>query len=375
MEAENDKAFKDFVNSINFLYPKEIPSNDEKKAYVNLKKENPSKSGTKKTVDAGKDISNQNINDSKDSSSKYYKSSSKISSPESPELITDNSPKDESEPNDPNIANISHVIKKMPKKEKKKRFGQHENYSFFEAFTREMIFQIFNYHLMYFFGYEVKKQEINQSDKKDKEDQKEESKKKDEKIIEEKEKTKEKSNEETIEEKAIVQEKTEKKIIKKTPEVKIGSVTENEDDKNKELISKEKNIKNLEIQKQIDSKTSKIEDKKDGKKKDQNEIWKKDTLRGDIDFLLPDLTPNELKTVLFKEELAPFIFYDNINPEKNSDLIGEIKENIKTGDKKHISQLNKYRYIFQLCQKNDKICNKFGLKKENQKILVYVFNF
>ena len=78
---------------------------------------------------------------------------------------------------------------------------------------------------------------------------------------------------------------------------------------------------------------------------------------------------------MFKEEFALFIFYDNINPVNNSDLIGEIKENIKTGDKKHISQLNKYRYIFQLCQKNDKICNKFGLKKENQKILVYVFNF
>ena len=30
--------------------------------------------------------------------------------------------------------------------------------------------------------------------------------------------------------------------------------------------------------------------------------------------------------------------------------------------------------IFTLCQKSEHICNQFGLKKENQKILVYIFD-
>ena len=94
----------------------------------------------------------------------------------------------------------------------------------------------------------------------------------------------------------------------------------------------------------------------------------------DIDFLLPNISGEELKNVLTKKELAPFIFYGNINMDKNSDLIGEIKESIKAGDKKHIKQFNKYRYIIKLCDNKEKICKKFGLKKENQKIVVYVFN-
>ena len=72
--------------------------------------------------------------------------------------------------------------------------------------------------------------------------------------------------------------------------------------------------------------------------------------------------------------MAPFIFYGNIKDEINSDLIGEIKESVSTGDKKHISQLNKYRKIVKLSESDLKISKKFGLKPNNQKILVYIFN-
>ena len=36
-----DNIFKDFENSINFIAPKIIPSEDEKNAYMNLKREPP----------------------------------------------------------------------------------------------------------------------------------------------------------------------------------------------------------------------------------------------------------------------------------------------------------------------------------------------
>ena len=97
-------------------------------------------------------------------------------------------------------------------------------------------------------------------------------------------------------------------------------------------------------------------------------------MKGDIDFMIPDLKGEELKQILTKKELAPFLFYDNINLELNSDLIGEIKENFTTGDEKHIEQFNKYLKIIKLSDKNENIRKKFGFKKENQKIIVYIFD-
>lgn len=100
----------------------------------------------------------------------------------------------------------------------------------------------------------------------------------------------------------------------------------------------------------------------------------KDDIKGDIDFLIPDLKPEDLKKVLNKKELAPFVFYGNIDWDKNSDLIGEVKESISTGDKDHIRQFEKYLKILDYCNKDDKTCQTMGLKKGNQKILVYIID-
>ena len=78
---------------------------------------------------------------------------------------------------------------------------------------------------------------------------------------------------------------------------------------------------NKESQEEIDS--PKLKNKKKEKNKNpEKEIYYK----GDIDFLIPNLSPNELKDFLNNKDYAPFIFYDNIKPDVNSDIIGEIKK-------------------------------------------------
>ena len=100
----------------------------------------------------------------------------------------------------------------------------------------------------------------------------------------------------------------------------------------------------------------------------------KKSLKGDIDFLLPNVTPLELEKVLLKKEFAPFVFYGNIDMKKTSDLIGEIKEDFQSGIKNNIKQFHKYSLMIKIFKNNISISKKYGIKPENQKILVYVFN-
>ena len=86
------------------------------------------------------------------------------------------------------------------------------------------------------------------------------------------------------------------------------------------------------------------------------------------------MKPDFLEKILHKKELAPFIFFNNINFNLNSDIIGEIKENVLSGDKKHIHQFRKYIKIIKRCKNDSELCNKLGLKKNNQQILLYIFN-
>ena len=66
-----DNIFKDFENSINFIAPKIIPSEDEKNAYMNLKSEPPNakknKISNKNSSLSGQDSSSLNICDNIDS--------------------------------------------------------------------------------------------------------------------------------------------------------------------------------------------------------------------------------------------------------------------------------------------------------------------
>ena len=360
------ERLKDFEDSINFIAPKIIPSADEKNAYVNLKKEQPNakenRSSNKNSTFSGQDSSSPNNFEKKDSS---QNSAEQSSGTFSSDYLEDNNLQYNTKNQNLSSNKLPLGTKKIKGQEKKK-FGQHENFSFFESFAREMIFQIFEYRPMYFFGYTVKKTDIESEQKKEansvlpisiisnnkrgggeeeiKSGEKSGENEKFKKEIETKESQKEEEKEECPKkkEKEECQEKKQKYEVKKE-----------EKESNDEKRSNKEKEENL---------------------KEKNENKEAKTLSGDIDFLLPNVSPEELKNVLTKKELAPFIFYGNIDKDKHSDLIGEIKESIKSGDKKHINQFNKYRKIFKLCETNEKICKQFGIKKDNQKIVFYVFN-
>ena len=201
------------------------------------------------------------------------------------------------------------------------KFGQHDNYSFFEVYSRELIFQLFNYHETFFFYYEIKKEDLMEN-----------------------------------------------------PEIKINNSKKNEQSatESDKLNSDPSYNKSSYSGNDKDSSSNEI-NLNQKKEKKKNKL-KKPIYKGDVDCLIPNLKPNELIGFLNNKEFSPFIFYGNINFEKNSDLLVEIKESISTSDEKHIIQLKKYFDIFDLSKDNKQINDKFGFTKENQKIILYVFN-
>ena len=363
MNLEENESFKDYINSINFIVPQDIPSDQEKNSYENLKYGNPNEIRKRSDDnDSGRDYSSLNL----------FSDTNKTSDNDS-DTLTNELKKEKNDKKGIKIKDISIDSNKSDKGSK--RFGQHTNFSFYESYSREIVFQIFNYHEMYFFSYSISKKELDEIKKEqeqkeggDKEKLSENNKEINKKNIAKKnnkaktknikitkasnkksEETYEKNEEEEIKEGEVKKEKEKKAKKKKKGEVN-NALNEKKKEKDKNNIQ---------------------EEEKDKTKKENN---KEKCLLGDIDFLLPDLSPKELEKVLKKRELVPFIFYGNINFNKNSDLVGEVKENILTGDKKHIKQFKKYRQIFELCQKSEYMNKKFGLKKENQKIIVYIFN-
>ena len=96
-------------------------------------------------------------------------------------------------------------------------------------------------------------------------------------------------------------------------------------------------------------------------------------LKGAFDFILLNITKSELDAVLNNKTISPFIFHSNIKISDNYDIIGKVKEAI---DDYHnnISQLKKYIKLFDLLERNERVNNRLGLKKENTKIIFYVFN-
>ena len=379
MNPEENESFKDYINSINFIVPQDIPSDQEKNSYANLKYGNPNEIRKRSdNNDSGRDYSSLNL----------FSDTNKTSDNDS-DTLTNELKKEKNDKKEIKIKDVSIDSNKSDKGSK--RFGQHTNFSFYESYSREIVFQIFNYHEMYFFSYSISKKELDEI-KKDKE-QKEggdiEKLSENNKEINKKNITKKNSKAKTKNNKITkasnkkseeTHEKNEPIQIKKEGVKKID-VKENEEKKEIEVKKeKEKKVKKkkegevnnaLNEKKKEKDKNNIQEEEKDKTKKENN---KEKCLLGDIDFLLPDLSPKELEKVLKKRELVPFIFYGNINFNKNSDLVGEVKENILTGDKKHIKQFKKYRQIFELCQKSEYMNKKFGLKKENQKIIVYIFN-
>jgi len=109
--------------------------------------------------------------------------------------------------------------------------------------------------------------------------------------------------------------------------------------------------------------------------KDKLLIKKIKWIKGDFDFLIHSLKGSVLENVLTNKEVAPFIFYGNfvVDKEMNYDIIGEIKENSDSHDAL-IEQAEKYLNLIRNFPKNPYLNKKLCFKKENQKIIMYVFN-
>ena len=130
MATDFEKSVDKYADSIKFICPKEIAPEKANKAYNNLisnKPKEPSNKRNPASSFSGIDSSSPGFYSDKN---KKYKN-----------LLTNPDTKEEK-----NIEKI--------------RFGQHSSFSFFESYAREIIFQIFDYHPMHFFNYQIKRNEI-----------------------------------------------------------------------------------------------------------------------------------------------------------------------------------------------------------------------
>ena len=133
MATDFEKSVDKYADSIKFICPKEIAPEKANKAYNNLisnKPKEPSNKRNPASSSSGIDSSSPGFYSDKN---KKYKN-----------LLTNPDTKEEK-----NIEKI--------------RFGQHSSFSFFESYAREIIFQIFDYHPMYFFNYEIKTNELSEN--------------------------------------------------------------------------------------------------------------------------------------------------------------------------------------------------------------------
>ena len=130
MATDFEKSVDKYADSIKFICPKEIAPEKANKAYNNLisnKPKEPSNKRNPASSFSGIDSSSPGFYSDKN---KKYKN-----------LLTNPDTKEEK-----NIEKI--------------RFGQHLSFSFFELYAREIIFQIFDYHPMHFFNYQIKRNEL-----------------------------------------------------------------------------------------------------------------------------------------------------------------------------------------------------------------------
>ena len=431
-----EELYKKYENSIldYLIYPKSIPTKNKEEAYFNLNKGKPTDINAKKRnlliqIELSK---KSNLSDD----NKGQKCSIKR------ETKNYNNQSDSQ-----NNIKIQGVPDKV-------NFGSHSDYSFFEYWSREIVFQLFNYHQMFYFNYNFSKPQnmqktfdmkfldnyirkrdnlkIIKNKKSTVEDKKEidQKNKKEEnpdiqnniQVIKENEK-----NEENPDHPTNFQVEKEKKgkideniNIQNNIQVeeKKGKIDENTNIQNNIQVGKEKTEEYIEIQTNIQTNKekekaeekfkSKINEEPSNEKntiKKQNEIGKQGNINNmincisddnkkkideeklmnkinngkferDFDFVIPDITKDELKRVLENKEIGPFLFYDNINIKdglENFDIIGEVKESIEESDK-NVIQLVKYLQMFFYLKDSEEINKKLGLKMKNIKIIMYVVN-
>ena len=217
--------------------------------------------------------------------------------------------------------------KKSKPKLKIINFTQHVVNSLFEYYARDIIYQLFNYHPMYYYHYKL----TNQNDTKDKK----------------------------IEASDIKEEK-----INETLNI-INTNNENSNSKHKNDEQSSINT-NMNTPANIKNKDEKVPKKK-------KEKIKEILYNGDFDFVITNITFEEVNKVLNNKRISPFIFYGNIKENIKFDIIGEIKENIDE-IKKNNEQINKYISLINLLRSDENANEDTGLNFGNEKLMLYVFN-
>ena len=225
------------------------------------------------------------------------------------------------------------------------KFGTHSNSSLYESLARELVFQIFHYPEMAFFKYKIDLSKNSISDNIS---------------IWLEGKNKENENYYLIDF---------LNYCVNNKNTKDSSLSNNIG----EIINNNQNIKcNIsdEITNIINNNPANIIIEK--KKND------KINLTGDFDFIIPNINNKLLLEIFNDKKIAPFIFYGNIDIDKDQDfdIIGEIKESAENHRSfKH--QIQKYILMIShfLDSKTDSYQEKFlHFNYKRKKILFYVFN-
>ena len=217
--------------------------------------------------------------------------------------------------------------KKSKPKLKIINFTQHVVNSLFEYYARDIIYKLFNYHPMYYYHYKL----TNQNDTKDK--------------------------------------KIEASDIK---EEKINENLDIINTKNENSNSKPKNDEQSSINTNMNTPAN-IKNKDEKVPKKKKEKIKEILYNGDFDFVITNITFEEVNKVLNNKRISPFIFYGNIKENIKFDIIGEIKENIDE-IKKNNEQINKYISLINLLRSDENTNEDTGLNFGNEKLMLYVFN-
>ncbi len=206
-------------------------------------------------------------------------------------------------------------------------FTQHVVNSLFEYYARDIIYKLFNYHPMYYYHYKL----TNQNDTKDK--------------------------------------KIEASDIK---EEKINENLDIINTNNENSNSKPKNDEQSSINTNMNTPAN-IKNKDEKVPKKKKEKIKEILYNGDFDFVITNITFEEVNKVLNNKRISPFIFYGNIKENIKFDIIGEIKENIDE-IKKNNEQINKYISLINLLRSDENTNEDTGLNFGNEKLMLYVFN-
>ena len=223
---------------------------------------------------------------------------------------------------------------KIPKKIK---FETHSNFSLYEFLARELVFQIFHYPEMGFFQYNFNMLNNNITDN----------------II-------------------LWLERKDTDIEKNKESFYLidflNNCFNNKNEENLNLSEKIKEINNKNEKQNISDELINLI------KKNSNT----QNFKGDFDFIIPCVDNKLLSEIFNDKKLAPFIFYGNIDIDKNQefDIIGEVKESVDSHQKLKL-QIKKYimMIIDFLDEKNNEFQEKnlhFNYKRK--KILMYVFN-